>query len=537
MAPATPLFLSFLTACTFLDSATALFQQRAPKVLGAGFEKSRVQKDDTSLRLLRRQNPVAVDVDNYDIAYIINITIGTPPQKFSVQIDTGSSDLWVPSVDSVTCQTNQEGCQTFGAFDYSSSSSAKTVAKDAFQISYQDNSAVTGDYINETVTVGQAEVKQLTMGLATDADRALGILGIGYGAGETAAANVDSSLVYPNIVQQLSDQGIIGSTAYSLWLNDLESLSGNILFGGVDTAKYTEPLTALPVQKGPNNTFIDFTIALTSVSLTDAANKQAYSAPNLALPVILDSGTTNTYLPNDIANAIIDGVGAINDPTLGLIVPCALSASPAKFTFTFGGTDGPSISVEFSQFVTPISLPDGSTPEFSDNSGDVCGFGLLPSGAADAPILLGDTFLRSAYVVYDLANNEIAIAQTKFNATDSNIVAIDGNKDVPGVTATATQVAVTQSFTGHPLETDVRTKTAGNAKPTKGGRRGALIWGSRAWEEGRQRMWGVRVFGRRAWCVRCRWWWGVGWFLCVRMGSRGGHDFGDGDGNVAVTST
>ena len=148
------------------------------------------------------------------------MTIGTPGQPFSVQLDTGSSDIWIPSVESNACQDDEQACQTLGQYDSSASSSYVDVGVGQFQIQYQDNSAVTGDYINETLAIGNTVIRDMTMGLAFKATRPCGIMGIGYVADESIAAQ-NPTAVYPNIVAQLKAQGFISTLAYSLWLNDL----------------------------------------------------------------------------------------------------------------------------------------------------------------------------------------------------------------------------------------------------------------------------------------------------------------------------
>ena len=165
------------------------------------------------------------------------------------------------------------------------------------------------------------------------------------------------------------------------------------------------------------------------------------------MPIILDSGTTLTYIPDNIANDILVGVGAENNDEFGILVPCSLGSNSASLNFTFGGPGGAVISVGVNEFVIP-AVASGPAPKLKGGA-DACAWGLLPAG--DQPNLFGDTFLRSAYVVYDLQNNQIGIAQTNFNATSSNVKEFTGDS-IPGATKVASAVTVSQTATGIPAE-------------------------------------------------------------------------------------
>ncbi len=156
------------------------------------------------------------------------MTVGTPPQSFGVQLDTGSSDIWIPSDQSDACQQSPDVCQQLGGFDDTKSSTFVQIGSDdAFQIQYEDNSGVVGDYFNDTLAIGKTTIQNMTMGLALQSDRAFGIMGIGYDSDESIAEQSPNA-TYPNVVSQLMNQGYINTLAYSLWLNDLSKTT--ILF-------------------------------------------------------------------------------------------------------------------------------------------------------------------------------------------------------------------------------------------------------------------------------------------------------------------
>ena len=117
----------------------------------------------------------------------------------------------------------------------------------------------------------------------------------------------------------------------------------------------------------------------------------------------------------------------------------------------------------------------GDAPTFASGKyagQDACEFGI--QNATTDPYLLGDTFLRSAYVVYDLVNNQIALAQTDFNATSSNIVAFaSSGAPIPSATVAPSQAAVTatSAFTtpAYAAATGFSSSTSTSSSSSSGG--------------------------------------------------------------------
>lgn len=117
-------------------------------------------------------------------------------------------------------------------------------------------------------------MKALEMGLAYNSTLFTGLLGIGYSLNEASDSPEfeQNPFVYPNIIDTMVSQGLIGAKAYSLYLDDLQASTGSIIFGGIDSDKYHGNLLQIPIvpQTYQNGTkvYADFAVALTSFSMT-----------------------------------------------------------------------------------------------------------------------------------------------------------------------------------------------------------------------------------------------------------------------------
>ena len=404
-----------------------------------------------------KRGSFTVDLQNYPYLgggfYFVNATVGNPPQEVQLDIDTGSSDVWMFGVHS--CDLTTSVCAG-GAFDATASTTLTVLEQGGFQIQYfTAGSGVSGDYIADSFTIGPQTIKNLTMGLATKAvSVSTGIMGIGFDTDESIVSEEEAQgesnpQPYPNLVDVMKQQGLISTRGYSLYLDDLEADTGSIIFGGYDTAKFKGDLGILDIQPdSQSGTYSSFGVILNSMGVSDSTGSTVLTTGNIPNVVILDSGTAFTIIPTDLFNELVTYFGAVDDETYSWIVRCDLGGMTGTLDYQFGGPTGPLVSVPFDELAIPIVDLQSGVPVTDQNNNPVCKLGLGSPTSADEPLLFGDTFLRSAYVVYDLDNLQVGIAQTIFNVTHSNVQAISAStgQNLPGnIASVVTTIAQTKT--------------------------------------------------------------------------------------------
>ncbi|KZV16144.1 aspartic protein [Dorcoceras hygrometricum] len=196
----------------------------------------------------KRGNTADTDIvalKNYmDAQYFGEIGVGTPPQKFTVIFDTGSSNLWVPSAK---CYFSVP-CFFHAKYTSSRSTSYKKNGKSA-AIQY-GSGAISGFFSDDNIKVGDLVVKGQEFIEATREPSVTflvakfdGILGLGFK--EISVGNATPVWYEYNMVKQ----GLVKEPVFSFWLN--RNNGGELIFGGVDPKHYKGKHSYVPVtQKG-----------------------------------------------------------------------------------------------------------------------------------------------------------------------------------------------------------------------------------------------------------------------------------------------
>lgn len=188
--------------------------------------------------------------------------------------------------------------------------------------------------------MGTTSLTNVPFGIGYVSSSPQGIMGIGYSINE-ASVSTDGR-TYQNLPLVMAASKLINSPAYSLWLNDLEANTGSILFGGVDSDKYRGDLATVPIIKEAG-AYREFLIALTGLT---AAGQTVINTP---ISVLLDSGSSLSYLPTDYYDALNTIFnGEPNDEAGASIVSCSYMNSQNTIDFSFSGL---TITVPMSEMV------------------------------------------------------------------------------------------------------------------------------------------------------------------------------------------
>ncbi|XP_054567950.1 chymosin-like [Eptesicus fuscus] len=312
---------------------------------------------------------------NYlDCQYFGKISIGTPPQEFTVVFDTGSSDLWVPSV---YCKS--DACQNHHRFDPAKSSTFRDLGE-PLTIQYGTGS-MEGVLGTDTVIVSNIVDSQQTVGLSTVEPGDVftysqfdGILGLAY----PSLASEYSVPVFDNMMKR----HLVAQDLFSVYMS--RNGPGSMLtLGAIDPSYYTGSLHWVPITVQEYWQFTVDSVTVDGVVVACDGGCQA----------ILDTGTSMLVGPSSDILSIQKAIGATKDQFGMFEINCGSLSSMPTVVFQINGKKYP--------------LPPSA---YTSQDSGFCSSGFQGDDSSEQWIL-GDVFIREYYSVFDRANNRVGLAK------------------------------------------------------------------------------------------------------------------------------
>ncbi|TYZ65639.1 hypothetical protein PybrP1_000590 [[Pythium] brassicae (nom. inval.)] len=292
--------------------------------------------------------------------YYGEISLGTPPQTFTVIFDTGSSNVWVPN-------------RKFGGhnvYNHEKSSSYQANGTE-FKIQY-GSGPVSGFLSQDTLAVGGLVIEKqffaevnVTKGLgpAYYLGKFDGLFGLGFDSISV------SHLKTP--FHSLVEAGKLDEPVFAFYLGD--KTDGELTLGGTDKKHYTGELSYMDVI---SPTY--WTVQLDAVLAKDGKFSDVRKA-------IVDSGTSLIAGPKDQIAALAKIVGAHKFIMGQYLISCT----------------GPAPDITFMMNARSYTL---TKDEYIIKNGPLClwAFIGLDIPAPAGPLwILGDVFMRKYYSVFD----------------------------------------------------------------------------------------------------------------------------------------
>lgn len=335
----------------------------------------------------------AEDVQN-DSLYLCPVSIGTPAQTLMLDFDTGSSDLWVWSNELPASLLGSAKGHTI--FDPSKSSTFKTMPNSSWKIQYGDGSTASGNVGTDNVSIGGVVVQNQAVELSENLSRQFqqgtgdGLLGLAWPSINTVKPEKAPTPVANMITENLISGNSKLFTAYlGSWRDANEPDKGESFY----TFGFIDQDTLERLGASPDNiwyTPVDNSEGFWMFSSTSATiNGNAVQlAGNKA---IADTGTTLALVSDNVCEAIYKAIpGARYDnANQGYLFPTNTIVDNL-----------PAVSFDVGGMLFHVHKEDLG---FADAGNGMTYGGIQSRGNLPFDIL-GDTFLKNIYAIFDQGN-------------------------------------------------------------------------------------------------------------------------------------
>ncbi|KAK9468166.1 aspartic peptidase domain-containing protein [Lipomyces arxii] len=337
--------------------------------------------------LVERQ--AEVDQNGSDVSYYVDIELGTSTtKKYSVVVDTGSYDLWVysSSCTNISCISHQQ----YGPND---SPTLQILSNQTFLIAYGQG-PVSGVVGTDFVSFAGYNVS-MTFGLAENVADAFNAFPIDGTLG-LAASDIQLN-TYPSFLSTLTADGLISRSVFSIDLGKAgDPKPGTIVFGGVDTSRFSGDIEFADVV----NVRGLWVIGLDDCYVNDKAEN---FKGKLAM---IDTGTTLILMPPadalQVHRDLVDDSSLVITDGRNYVIPCNTST---RLEFSFSGVKW------------PMSPSDYVGRPYDDQGNCVSNIqGTAINGTATW--LLGASYLKSVYTVFDRDQMKVGFAARGFGGVD-----------------------------------------------------------------------------------------------------------------------
>ncbi|GAB0089433.1 hypothetical protein DMENIID0001_039720 [Sergentomyia squamirostris] len=319
-----------------------------------------------------------------DMRYNLDISIGCPPQNFSVQLDTGSSNLWV---NSALCNVSESNCGNTSRYDSSKSYTYRENGT-SFSIRYGSGD-VSGFFSEDIIWIGDSIIKCVTFGEAitnsVDIEGADGLLGGGPYA-------LSRGRIYSPIYEMYF-QGIIDKLMFSIYLthNQTEDNGGEVIFGGCDPDLCDGPITYHKCVQP----FLYWMIEVHNITIGNLTFCE--EGCNCAI----DSGAQVIFGPLEDVEKVNDLVNAVHLVDNEYTIDCN------------SGANLPNIYITINDTVFEVKGDDYILQQPDNCLLGVMGFEMAPGTILNKIWYLGDVFQRVFYTIYDIENEQIGFCKAK----------------------------------------------------------------------------------------------------------------------------